>query len=315
MTLRLAQATINASPAQAWIHHLRDIGPVPTFFEPLEGNNGDRLIQMGARHAFHEAAVPLVDCPEDAEHIVLNGGGAMNDIWQGGFDVLRRYAERFPHKPMTVGPSSYLFHETHLIDVLADREATITMFARDRFSFEALQTQITADHLEDIVLAKLADDLAFQLRGSTFVTGLQQQSAAEQVLICLRKDREGSASQLVQSVSGRSLPGWIRRPLSRLRDRLAARDACGPIDALIPHDFRGLPRYVRDVSVSVSFEEFSHAISKSALVVTDRLHVAILAAMLGKSILLRPGLYHKIRGVVELSLSEYNAINWMEAKS
>ena len=70
---------------------------------------------------------------------------------------------------------------------------------------------------------------------------------------------------------------------------------------------RSIPRLYRDVSVSVSFAEFTEAIRNAALIITDRLHIGILGYLLEKRVVLRPGAYHKIRGVYELSMSGPNS--------
>jgi hypothetical protein len=50
------------------------------FFEPLEGNNGDKLIQLGSRTLLRSLGVILMREPKHAEVIVFNGGFAMSDI-------------------------------------------------------------------------------------------------------------------------------------------------------------------------------------------------------------------------------------------
>ena len=62
---------------------------------------------------------------------------------------------------------------------------------------------------------------------------------------------------------------------------------------------------MRDVSIFGGFKDFVAAIESSNGVYTDRLHVAILAAILGKKTSLYPNSYHKNRGVFEYSLSNY----------
>ncbi|MEM7624100.1 MAG: polysaccharide pyruvyl transferase family protein [Planctomycetota bacterium] len=270
------------------------------FFEPLEGNHGDRLIRLGARRVMEQAGCLVVDSPGDAEQIFINGGGAMNDIWKAGFGVLERYRRDFPNTPITVGPSTYLVRDTDFPTLCAAGRAPLHFFARDERSADILRAQ----PVDAAISVTVSQDLAFELRGSALVEELEADSADEHVLVCLRKDKEGSAGLLTHT-KGTWLPRVVRRPLSRLRDRLVAAGQRDQVSELIrsagvPAD---VPRLVRDVSVSVGWEDFTHAISRARLVITDRLHVAILGYLLDKPVFLGQGCYHKTRGVYELSMT------------
>lgn len=72
------------------------------------------------------------------------------------------------------------------------------------------------------------------------------------------------------------------------------------------------PFLVRDISVDeTTFKGFVRVISRSKNVVTDRLHVAILAAILDKQVILYPNAYHKNKGVYEYSLKKYPNVNFV----
>lgn len=65
-----------------------------------------------------------------------------------------------------------------------------------------------------------------------------------------------------------------------------------------------------DCVPNISFEEFFSNIARASKVTTDRLHVSILAAMLGKEVDLYPSNYHKIYGVYLQSLSYFNTVTF-----
>ncbi|MBW3609881.1 MAG: polysaccharide pyruvyl transferase family protein [Actinobacteria bacterium] len=68
---------------------------------------------------------------------------------------------------------------------------------------------------------------------------------------------------------------------------------------------RGLPVYAADISLPwlYSFDQFTKLVARAAAVVTTRLHVGILAALLGKPTWIKPGTFHKIRGIYEFSMA------------
>jgi GT2 family glycosyltransferase/exopolysaccharide biosynthesis predicted pyruvyltransferase EpsI len=67
-----------------------------------------------------------------------------------------------------------------------------------------------------------------------------------------------------------------------------------------------LPEDNEDISVTASsLEQWLETIADHELVRTDRAHVMIAAAMLGKRVEFAPGSYHKIAGIAQYALSDY----------
>jgi len=274
------------------------------YFEPLAGNHGDTLIVMGAKHVLEKAGCGLVEDPEKAEVILINGSGGMNDIWKGALEKLACYRKEYPELPTVVAPSSYRFKDYDFRAICEISQVPLILFARERISEQIVKETDLPSH----VRVKVSHDLAFELKDSDFVRALADKCRSGHILIVARKDREGSAGVLAKT-KGTWIPKKIRRPFSWMRDRLVAfrsRDVIGEIlrEENIPKDVQ---RIYRDVSSSVSFEEFLDAICGAALIVTDRLHVGILGHLLNKRVVLRPGIYHKIKGVYELSMSGPNS--------
>ena len=83
-----------------------------------------------------------------------------------------------------------------------------------------------------------------------------------------------------------------------------ARGAVERLTTEIPA-LRGLPVYADDVARPdvCSFARFGELLAGAAAVATDRLPVAILASLLDKPTWVRPGTYHKVRGVFRQSLT------------
>ncbi len=292
------------------------------FFAPVSGNNGDRLIEMGSRALLARHGLTAVDRPGGADLIVINGGYAMSDLWPHGFDQCRRLSNRHPNVPLLVLPSSFWLDTTDFPALFARRRAPLYLFCREPLSRNILRglrfpcaTGIGLDH-----------DSALALAGSPWLAALGRSAGrAGHVLIVPRHDAERAAIAPVPR--RRRLPRWIRdllQPLSPLRDgarrlgRIAVRrrpSAGDPsrlpfVQQAIAH-LRStgsigdhLPILVADISdpARASFAEFCDAVAGASVVYTERLHVGILAALLGKPTHLRAGNTHKIRGIYDHSL-------------
>ncbi len=287
-----------------FVSYLAGLSGRRVFFDTLAGNNGDRLISMGAAVAIGKAGVNLTDNPSTADLILLNGGGAMNDFWGGGIAKIEFYLREYPRHPLTIGPSSFLLESARLRDVIATRKQAVTLFCREMVSWKHLAYWGFSQEAD----VRLSPDLAFELLETQFLAELRAASSEEHVLVAMRKDREGNAGVLAKT-KGAWLPKKVRRPLSRLRDFLVAKRSRGAVEQVLSEEAlpRKMPTIWRDVSVSVGFDEFLEVIAASRVVVTDRLHVAILGRLLDKRVCLFPGSYHKNAGVFEFSLSDEKA--------
>lgn len=289
-----------SSTESPFLSYLRSVCDKKIFFDPLRGNHGDRVIRLGAEHVLRKARSTLADSPKSADIILINGGFSISDVWKTGVPILKRYRRENPNKPVVVAPASFLFRETDFAAVCKESDAPLKLFVRERPSVEHLRGLGLPVHVE----LELSDDLAFELRDSDFIAGLKRKLSGRHVLISMRRDREGVAGVLGKTRAP-WLPRPIRRPLSWLRDRLVASRSGDVIEQVlkrekIPED---LPRRYGDLSMVESFDEFVSAIVGARLVVTDRLHVGVLAHLLDKPVVLKRGTNHKIPGVYGFSMS------------
>ena len=83
-----------------------------------------------------------------------------------------------------------------------------------------------------------------------------------------------------------------------------ARSAVERVSLELPA-LKGVPVYSDDIADAAvcSFGRFGPLVAEAAAVVTDRISVAILASLLDKPVWVRPGTYHKTRGVFRHSLA------------
>lgn len=269
------------------------------FFDPLAGNNGDTLILLGAKKLLKKTNICLVDNPSLADYVLLNGGGAMNDLWGSGIKKIEYYRTRYPDKPIIVGPSSFFIEKPHFKNICELCSTGISIFLRESFSEKHLQDL----NLPSYVSLYVSHDLAFELEDDPLILNLRKSCKQEHILIAIRKDKEGKA-KILSKVKGKWFPNRLRHHLSKMRDALVSWESHSEIDDILIKDSwsNDLPKIRRDVSGSVSFDIFIDFIARSALIITDRLHVAILGYLLKKQVRLLPGNYHKIEGVFHYSM-------------
>ena len=292
---------------RAW---LRERAALPIYFEKLSGNHGDTLIQLGARHVFSKLNLTLVDDPERAQLIFVNGGGAMNEIWGHGLRMVSELRARHPQTPLCIGPSTFDFETFDFRTLIGQGRAPMTVFCRERTSAALLMPFASRGELD----LHLDHDLAFQLRDSSFLEGARARRAEEHLLVAMRTDLEGRGATIGR-LRAPFLPRALRRRLADLRDRFVARGASSIIDGELARLEVAEPGRVitNDISRTGSFEDFVELVARATAVVTDRLHVAILSALLEKRCSLSAGRYHKNRSVYEMSLADgASSVVWAE---
>lgn len=289
------------------------------------GNNGDELIVRGEREAFRRSGIELVSDPRRAEVVLLKGGGWLTVRYPEAIDFVRRTLLTIPRVPLIGLPGSVEVEPETVADLVQGREACC-MFARDVHSLAILDS---ARALAPTLDAAIDHDTAFILEDSEWVASLRRRCRERHLLIVERRDREQIVAGGVAGVHGvtsgaappkasllrRALPEPIKQ---RLRERraLSTRHSTPPATPTATQALRlfaeaGAPTGERAIwadlsdDVVFSFDTFVRLIVDASMVYSTRLHVAILAALLGKPVFLQDGPYHKFRGAFETSLSRF----------
>lgn len=308
------------------------------FFDPLWGNNGDKLITMGSYKVLRECGVRLVHSPRRADIIVINGGASMtSSLWQHGLIILFTYALECKGKTIVVLPQSWQFEPMEFKRLISDNYTQrIYLYARERYSYELLK-QIMGRN----IYIGLDHDMAFHLNNSSFLANLKRKACNEHILIVERGDKESATGLQRQSSSlipliSKAIPAPLRSRIP-MRTKIKIVEKIAPLERIarkVFHNrteistpfyqsaleliaekhpkFAKLPIYYADISLPTvcSFREFTLVIAQAAVVVTTRLHVAILSALLGKPTYLKQGPWHKIKGVYEYSLKRFGHV-WL----
>lgn len=297
-------------------------GQLVHFISP-SGNNGDELIRMGCEAAFAAAGISLTDDPDKAVAIIQRGGGALVDYYTSGTEVLQRVCADHPETPFVVLPHSVMLEKTDIRPLIAQRRSPMLIFAREQMSYENLRHM----QLPQGVRIALDHDMAFRLQGSEFISRWRERQQSHSLLVCERRDAERTAADPVTALPGGKLKSWIPAPVKiKIKHYFNAPRASR---ARLSTDFErqlmavcladhpemvDLPIIRADISDRgvVSFDNFCQTIANSAAILTNRLHVGVFAALLGKPTYLQSGSYYKVQGIYEHSLRDWRHVHYVE---
>lgn len=294
------------------------------YFFRNEGNHGDKLIELGTQEVLRRLDMEESKDPNDAEVIFLGGGGALaKGFYWHAYENLLQIDKRYPGVPLVVLPSSAFLSaskESFLAE-LKKRTAPLHLFLRDPRSLERLRRM----NMPDCVELHLDHDMAFYLSGSTQIAEWKSAGKEEHLLIVERLDLEQSTpgpfwvdwATKRGNFLGRK---WLRRIVraanqGRLRNGPFFKEA---VQLYRSDNSNKKPSNIlyKDISHSRygSFRDFVEQISKAECIVTTRLHVAILGALLDKPVALqnRPGDYNKIEAVYSHSLKHFTKVKLLD---
>jgi len=278
---------------------LRSLAGARFFYVPNTGNAGDGLIACATLQVFARLGLEwvLVRAPEDVpalpagSSVVIGGGGHMTRYWNGFatlLEALHGRARRIVVLPHTIEGNERL---------LAQLGPTVDLVCREAVSYAHV-----AAHARGGCRVHLSHDMAFHLDLAS--------------LLASRRPHALEAWRALRGRHGARRAWLVYTTLRRLR--AAARGSrmlnCFRADAEsagwpIPEDNIDLSgifashdaRYdagdaERSARALVSF------VNRFDIVNTDRLHVGIVGALLGKHVRLHVGAYYKIEAVYRLSL-------------
>lgn len=277
------------------------------FWEGADSNNGDRLILMGTQHILKATGCELVDSPDSADQILMNGGGWF--MFAHLFKLIAQFREEYGSLPTIMAPQTFRVDDTDFRRVCEINQSPLIIFARDTLSAESLHRANLPPYCKIFV----SQDLAFELHDGEFIRNLRGESSEKHILIAMRKDGVGAAKYVAKVTAVSWLPHPIHRALSRAKDRLAALSSNRAIHHVLQQEksYRKLKTVYRDVSsTSIAFDGFLAAIRDAGLIITDRMHVAILGHLLEKRVVIvckEGALADKLKGIYDFSMSGPNS--------
>jgi hypothetical protein len=280
------------------------------------GNNGDELMARVLARILDDLGIDAAGWgtggPPDG--ILVPPNGALLERFTFPDLLARRLAD---HRdvPVAVLPSSAHFPTVDPAGIFAGRTAPTTWFLRERPTLDHLTGRWAPGLTEAGVRLVLDQDVV--VSGRRFVPEVLGGAAEpRRPLVAARGDAEsgtgwdGRASSSPRSAA-RGRFEVLRRPARSAVRRARVRSRGRELVARLPadHPVRTTPaRRVTWTDPSApamhSFDEYCALVRGASVVVTDRLHVAIPAALLGTPVELMDSGYHKLRGVYERSLAD-----------
>jgi len=320
MTTALKKIIENDLTVDQQFASFRELGQ-RVYFQPIPGNFGDDLIVMGIEELAQRNGLNFISEIESAEHILIKGGGALLDVYPKLLKQFKDFFHAHADIPTTLLPTSYLLHSTSMPELVGTRTAPLHIYAREKVTYDLLKDM----EFDGPVTISLDHDTAFHLQDSDFLTRLKANRTPKHILIVERIDvealRNGGSftgpmaepSQLKKIV--RTLvPVALRSKIHRATRKEPSPPVQSPfaLEALeaVYRDypqFKDLPVQALDVSSSAcckNLDEFADTIAESAVVYSTRLHVGILAAMLDIPTYVVQGVYHKISGIYDYTMSD-----------
>lgn len=291
--------------------------------QPPVGNNGDVLLDRVMRLMLAAAGVTVTRSPEAAELLLVRPGGALLDRFRAPSLLTRRLAV-MPDLPLIVLPHSSWFEHMDPSEIFGRRKAGTIWVSRERESFDRLRrdwgTQLARVGIEleldhDLVITgrrHIPEVLAVTSRPASVVRDLlvaRMGAEAADMRDAAPPHMPKLPLKGARRFIVRSLPAVVqhrlRRRTTEARQYEANEAVLGALAPKLARDFSVESHRSFDISdVSLcTFEQFASSILGAERVVSNRLHVSVPAALLGKQTWLVDSGYHKLRGVYEHSLS------------
>lgn len=285
------------------------------FYIPNPGNAGDSIIAEGTMQKCNQLGINLrfVDRHRHPLHdqIVFYGGGG--NIAKSNFSV--RFIRRIHNnvKKLVILP-----HTIHSVDALLNELGeNVDIICREKVSYLYLMNSKTK---ANVYLAKdmalhMDTNIAMQYKAGW----MDKISVVGCYVLCKLRLSDKQAPTL------KGLIGLFRAPIENQEDRkiLNAFRTDGEKTKLdLPDDNLDISEVFAlgtetEVMIKEGGARFLKYINQFEVINTNRLHVAISATLVGKSVNFYPNNYYKCQAVYEYSLKQFSNLTWhdQEAKS
>jgi exopolysaccharide biosynthesis predicted pyruvyltransferase EpsI len=243
---------------------------------PNQGNAGDSLIGFATLQVFDELELDYEICKPtevfEGQIILYGGGGSLIRKYQGSKKFLLNN-----HKKNDIIVLPHSFHDCD--DLLVNLSKRVVLIAREKISYDYIKSRMkNSDN------ALLSDDMAFHIKN---IDKYRNTSCVGECN-AFRFDDELSGDNERAGIpeGNKDISIDFQRPMFMKNWNLA-----DDINAQVKKN------------LSIATDNIFSYLSKFQIVNTNRLHVGIAAAFLGKTVNLYRGSYHKIMGVYEFSIA------------
>lgn len=295
------------------------------------GNNGDDLMHAVFYKILEEFGIVREEDSSSADVIIVPPNGALLEMYSFP-QLLADKIKDLKNTPLVIFPSSAYFPTLNPSFIFEGRNAPSLWILREENSFNHLATVWGKSLDETGVMLALDHDVVAS--GHKFVPALIGDLSVGRPLVSARLDKESapvSSRPMVQQRASRitilqkyvaaKLPyGSLYTALARWA-RKGALNTAGKklLGVLEPADVFGHQmRNARFVDASspeyATFNEYTRMIASASIVVTDRLHVGLPAAIMGKDVVLVEAGYHKLGGVYAQSLKALSNVTFVQRR-
>lgn len=251
---------------------------------PEHGNLGDHAIAQAEKEFLAELGISYIEITgkrlEELQQkkllhvmngrpIFINGGGSLGTLWFRVEQLTRNIVLDNPKSPIILFPSTIYYENTEWGKEEEEKSVAIynshpkcLFFARERVSFEIMSKLYNN--------VSITPDMVLRLNRSNLGT------SRNGCILCLRKDREKTRSDSIETKIRAVAKAYYG---DNVIDR----------DMIVDHQ---IPVLQRDQELEQQYEAFRQA----ELVITDRLHGMIFAAITGTPCIVIDSKSPKIRG-------------------
>jgi pyruvyl transferase EpsI len=253
---------------------------------PLHGNIGDHAIAVAEKEILSFMGISVLVFPWEKKHfnvlakltpkdkiILIHGGGYIGDLWENEEKKLENILQAFKHHSIIIMPQTVHFDfETEEgrkffegVKQKLSMHPSLTVFLREKISYEFMRQYMPEVHVElvpDTVMI-LQPDMNISRSG---------------ILVCLRNDKEKTMTE-----ENRRL---LLAFLNKKYDKITYSDMV---------ESKNIRPEESSQMVQHKLKEFA----ASELVITDRLHGMIFAAVTETPCIVLNSQSHKIRGCYE----------------
>ena len=254
---------------------------------PNQGNAGDSFIGLATLQVFKELNLDYEICrPTDVfenELILFGGGGSLIRKYQGSKKFLLNN-----HKKNKIIVLPHSFNDCDdLLEILSNK---VILIAREKISYNYIKSKVNYKNN-----CFLSDDMSFYIKG---IDKYKNQSCVGTCNAFRLDDELNSKNEHIKvPEDNKDISVDFQRPMFMKNWN-------------IPDDVNTQV----EKNLSIATDNIFSYISKFKKINTNRLHIGIAAALIGKIVNLYRGSYHKIAGIYDFSIAnKFNNVTFQES--
>lgn len=292
--------------------------PVALIPFPFDGNVGNHMMWIALHDYFRARGIRLAFTAQPAKidldamkravgdgTILFLGGVSISRLWPWHAEIKRKVAEACPNNRLVSLPSTMILiddEDRETASTIFDGHNDVHLLARD-----AVSATSARDAFPDSVNIDTVHDTAFMLSPQP-----RMRSAIEMDVIWLaRNDHEGAGFARPDDIMVFDWPSFLdKHDPSVLASRI-----CWKMREVVPASSPLTSPMLNRAFLSVSramLNRGNQAMDRGRVLVTDRLHPHVLAALRGQPCVMLPDLYGKNRAVWDYSSHALSTIHWAD---